>query len=681
MSDNSSTPTRSASPPEHPASQLRPARSTPWPHAAWRTAALPCIAVLGIVLPLAFPSLIDQYLYEFRPIELIPIYATIWLILAAFALPVFLAAGLILKGLEASRRAALLRVRKIWCLVLAGTAVGIVIETLLYGTLLWLNTFKLDLGNPIGTTSMLLAIGLGVLIAITSRGRLAARRLSLVAFVGTALGALSIVSLPVFGWASLTPLPAPDPAPGAAKPSRPHIILLTIDALSAQHMSLYGASRPTTPSLDAFARAATVFDRAYSNGNFTTPGIASILTGTRPWTHRALQLPVWPREVTRHDSLPALLRASGYQMGYVSTNARAGAAAQGFGRDFQFARTDRTKDLTLCTDKLSSFLRYICAATEMPLIARAEGFADSVRGGPGSSHYDPRLATQPALAWLRRVDKSKPVFLWVHLFPPHSPYATPAPWVGRFDPSPDARNVASTEPAWNYLMSEVPSARAYTLEARYDESVAYVDHYVGEFLRQALQLLGNDTVVIVTADHGESFAHGYGAHTGPALYNEIIHIPLIIKLPGETTGKRSDVLAEQVDVAPTLAEIAGLTPPASWEGHSLLGACTAPSAAPSTAGREPDPPAFSMNFEQNPRFEALTTGSVAVIDGRWKLVHYMGRLHYPQMPALHDELYDLSTDPNERMNQAAGNPDEVRYLRGLIAEQLALHGKAVHGHE
>ncbi len=656
----------------------------PSTYPAWRAAALPCLAVLGIVLPLSFAGLTDQYLYDFRPIELLPLYATIWLILAAIALPVYGAAALLLKGLEAGGLAPLTLARRIACIGLLAVAAAAVIETLIEATLTWLGTFGVRWGDSAGMAPLLVALALGLAVAMTHRGRRLAAQLTLVALAGTALGALSLASLPAFGWqpaatASTEPAEARGAGPprAATPPRRPHILLLTIDALSAEHMSLYGAVRPTTPALAAFARSATTFDRAYASANFTTPGIASILTGTRPWTHRALQLPVWPGSATRRRSLPALLQANGYQMGYVSTNARAGGAAQGFGGYFQYARTDRTGDLTLCLDRLSSVLPYLCAATEMPLIERAVALADRLRGGADTEHYDPRLATRPALEWLRRVDKGKPVFLWVHLFPPHSPYATPAPWIGRFDPSPDARDIAGTEPAWVYLMSQTPASRAHTLEARYDESVAYVDHYAGEFLQQALQLLGSNTVVVVTADHGESFGHGYGAHTGPGLYDEIIRVRLIIKLPGETAGKHTDLLAEQVDIAPTLAEAAGLVPAASWEGRSLLGAC----AAPTPASGEPDRPAFSMNFEQNHRYAALTTGSVAAIEGRWKLVHYMGPLHYPLIPRLHDELYDLSTDPGERVNRAAEEPGEVTYLRGLIAAQLALHGGPVRGLE
>ncbi len=105
-----------------------------------------------------------------------------------------------------------------------------------------------------------------------------------------------------------------------------------------------------------------------------------------------------------------------------------------------------------------------------------------------------------------------------------------------------------------------------------------------------------------------------------------------------------------------------MSAPADWEGRSLVGACAGAQADAAAAGRA----IFSMNFEQNPRFGALKTGSVAVIQGRWKLIHYMGALHYPFMPALHDELYDVIADPGSRTNLAAQQPALVQRLRGLI---------------
>jgi arylsulfatase A-like enzyme len=188
-----------------------------------------------------------------------------------------------------------------------------------------------------------------------------------------------------------------------------------------------------------------------------------------------------------------------------------------------------------------------------------------------------------------------------------------------------------------------------------------------------LTLLGDNTVVILTADHGESFAHEYGKHTGPGLYESIIHIPLIVKLPHQTQGTRASNVAEQVDIAPTIADLAGFSKSSTWEGRSLVQICRSTQAD----ALVPVTPVFAMNFEQNPRHSSLTTGSVAVIEGHWKFVEYMGKLHYRLMPQLHDQLYDLSTDPDEHSNQISDFPDEAERLRGLIAAQLLRHGAAV----
>ncbi|HTX05981.1 MAG TPA: sulfatase-like hydrolase/transferase [Steroidobacteraceae bacterium] len=639
---------------------------------AWRIAALPCLALLGIALPLTFAGHCDQFLYDFRAIELLPLYATSWLILAAVAVPFWLLLTLALLGLERVHRPPSSRLASAVRWALFAVAAVIVVATLIVCLRTWLGTF--GSGLPLSANGVLvIAILVGVLAATTASGRSALRALAPVAALLTIVGFLSLVTLPVFGWPRAAIPPTQVATTTATATDRPNIVLLTIDALSAPHMSLYGYARPTTPKLAQFARAAVTFDRAYANGNYTTPGIASIITGTLPWTNRALQLPVWPLTRTRVTSLPAVLERAGYRTGYVSTNPIAGAAKQGFGGYFQFSSTDRTGHVTLCADSLSRYLRYVCAASELSPLQELDDFATYFQHSPDNLEHDPRLATQPALHWLATVKRDKPIFLWVHLFPPHSPYAAPPPWLGRFDPSSLDRSAASTQPSWAWLLSQLPNAQVRTLMARYDESVAYADFYAGDFLARVLELLGPNTAIVVTADHGESFTHGYGAHTGPGLYDEIIHIPLILKLPGETAGKRCATPVQQVDIAPTLAALAAVAAPADWAGQSLLDAC---------AGRQagepaPERPIFSMNFEQNPRFAALKTGSVAVIRGRWKLIHYMGALHYPYMPALHDELYDLITDPGEQHNLAAAHPAVVQQLRGLIDAAMAQHGGKV----
>ncbi len=660
---------------------------------AWRIAALPAMAVLGVALPLAFASHCDQYLYDVRPIGLLPIYATAWLILGAVLIPLW---GLLTGGLRAlellPRPPGPLILQTVRA-ALIGIAAAVIAANVIHCLRTWLGTFGSSLPLSPNATWWL-AVGIGALAAVTARGRSAVMALWPTAAVCTVLGALSLAALPMFGWpraasslalqpANLGVGPAGSPlAPaGEAGPvqtsvvisptaaPRPNVVILTMDALSAQHMSLYGYSRPTTPQLARFARGAMVFEHAYANANFTTPGIASILTGTRPWTHRALELPTWPRASTRRTSLPAVLRRAGYRLGYVSSNVYAGASREGMGQYFQFTRMDRSRHTLICNDALSAHLRYVCAATELRPLEFLDGIVYRMEGSGGNLEHDPRLALDPAIHWLETARRNRPLFLWVHLFPPHSPYAAPPPWLGRFDPSRQDDTAALTQPDWAWQLSRLSPQQIAVLKARYDENLAYVDHYAGPFLEHVLRILGPNTVLIVSSDHGESFSHGYGAHTGPGLYNEIIHIPLILKLPYETAARRCNAIAQQVDIAPTVAALAGIAPPADWEGRSLLGACSASSANPA-AHRA----AFSMNFEQNPRYAPLTSGSVAVIQGHWKLIHYMGHLHYPFMPPLHDQLYDLATDPDENVNLARQRPQILARLQGLIDGELARHG-------
>jgi arylsulfatase A-like enzyme len=644
----------------------------------WRLGTLPAVMLMGVTLPCIFLVRIEQYLYYLRPIELLPTYATAWVLLVALSVPIALAGtaalGLTrLRMLHGSRSLVV-------SLLLWAAAVAVLIALILAG-LAWMQTFesirKAGLDSSMGVAIGSLAMAAAVPIALTRRGRRALYKLVPIATLLMVLGGLSTVSIVLFSWdtgvkrAASGEVSAPSAQTGA-----PHIVLLTIDALSAQHMSLYGAQRQTTPLLDAFAKQASVFERAYANSNFTTSGISSILTGTRPWTHRAFQIFSWPNVGTRRDSLPAELERAGYSTGYVATNSYAGASRLGLGPYFGFAASDRVPMDLPCPDRLAAVLPYACPASQLLPLLLAEKLWFKVRATTpamvSNRHYDPSEAVQTALAWLKTVDKSRPVFLWLHLFPPHAPYAAPAPWLGRFDPSTEGRDIEGTDPVDNFAFRELTPQRVRLLDARYDEAVQYVDSYAGAFLTEALATLGDNTAVVIMADHGESFANGYGGHGGPGLYDSIVHVPLIVRLPHQTGALRMTAPVEQIDIAPTLAALAGLTPPASWEGQSLLPLWH----EDQTAASAPSRTVFTMNFEENSDTAALTTGALAVVQGSWKLIQYLGPLHYPNMPLLPDELYDLAGDPGETTNRAADSAAVHERLSELAAAELGRHGGA-----
>jgi arylsulfatase A-like enzyme len=279
-------------------------------------------------------------------------------------------------------------------------------------------------------------------------------------------------------------------------------------------------------------------------------------------------------------------------------------------------------------------------------------------------HSDLEHIVARANSWMAHRTRS-PVFMWVHLFPPHAPYAAPSPWLGEFDRSAAARTESSSYPSYLFDAGFDPPSRIHTLEARYDESIAYLDDYFGKLVSSIRQNLGPNTAIILTADHGESFEHGYGGHGGVMLYEDLVHIPLIIVLPGSNApAERREDLASQIDIAPTIAAIAGISPPTRWTGRSLLA---------SSENRKAQT-AFTMNFEQNDSHGVLSTGSVAVLQSDWKLVRFLGDPLYPNMPKLKTQLFDLAKDPREMTNVADAHPEIVAPLSAEVDAMLVLHG-------
>ena len=143
-----------------------------------------------------------------------------------------------------------------------------------------------------------------------------------------------------------------------------------------------------------------------------------------------------------------------------------------------------------------------------------------------------------------------------------------------------------------------------------------------------------------------------------------MRIPLLIKVPGQREGKALTQLTEQADLLPTILELAGVAARPRTEGISLV---------PALGGRQIERAVFSMNFQQSKRLGPLDTGTVAMLEGRWKYVHYFGKIHYPFIPPLEDELYDLAADPREGSNQIATQAQVARRMRKEIEAQLEQH--------
>jgi arylsulfatase A-like enzyme len=443
----------------------------------------------------------------------------------------------------------------------------------------------------------------------------------------------------------------------ARSPGRPNVLLVTFDALAAQDMSLYGYRLPTTPEIDRFARDAIVFDHAYSASTFTTPAVASWLTGLQPPEHGIVRLHQRVPVALRGKSMVRALHEQGYRTGAVVANPAAHPVHLGLDRDFDFLPPPPLR--------WRGPIQWTYHFGNTDLGWRASDFIESriitsgvaLRPSLGcTTAMSPALAFDQALGFLERSDE--PFFLWVHLFTPHWPYLPPPPFRGKFLAGKKLTCLADFD---RLGPNGSPFAAARqpvidTIRLRYDEFIAYADDAFGAFMATAEErrLLAH-TAVILSADHGESFDHGYWGHLGSAAQG-VVRVPLAVRLPDRRgAGLRVAGVSGGIDLFPTILDLAGIATPDWTEGRSLRPMWE----DEGTAGRR----RYAIAL---PDLDQGFPGIAAVMDGAFKYVETGGQDL--------GQLYNLAADPNESHNLAAENGAAVAALRQQVA--LAMRGTA-----
>lgn len=429
----------------------------------------------------------------------------------------------------------------------------------------------------------------------------------------------------------------------SAKQEQPNVILISIDTARADHMSLYGYSRPTTPHLERFARSAVVFERAYANASYTLSSHMSIFTGLYPQRHGVFYPVTSGRSETETfealsptiRTLPELLREAGYRTArFVHSRDYFLDPALGFGRGFD---------------------------ENHPYGLDAQWSVDRVKG------------------WLDRWlegDRRK-FFLFLHSKRAHLPYVVPQEYAKLYDPDykgpiesdPEAIEAKLRRSGMRWLWSTLPGIypeqvefmslvdrndkrEMRHLEALYDGALTYTDRLVGGLLDH-LESRGflKNTIVIVTSDHGEEFMdHGGVAHL--TVHEEILRVPLVIRFPSEgkfaIPARRAGELAQSVDLLPTLRDALGLPARSSQapesDGISLM---------PILRGEKTSPRPFIYAHH---RYRGMPTlDSIRTDD--WKLI-------------LRDDgtraLYDIRKDPKEKQDVSGAHPDVLNRLRAEV---------------
>jgi len=444
---------------------------------------------------------------------------------------------------------------------------------------------------------------------------------------------------------------------------KPNILIFVFDAMSARHLSLYGYARKTTPNLEKFAERASVYHRHYAGGNFTTTGTASMLTGMYPWTHRAFNYRgMIDRGLTDRNLFNLIGKE--YTRAAFTQNLWADILLSQFEADLDFhlpcdsysqfadslmqphaLRADRDLAYYVFQDFLNLRVDdphpypgslFLASADLSRALAsdRHHISADYPKGLP--TNHDFSYENPGVLQGIGRLVQgsllqSSPYLGYFHFWSPHEPYNARKDFVGIFPNDLKAQvKHRHSHSASNY--SEA-SLRKYRRE--YDEFIADLDAEFGRLLSE-LEKSGvlQNSYVIVTSDHGELFERGELGHASALMYDPVTHIPLLISAPGQTARSDFHSLTSNVDLLPTLLQIAGREIPSWSEGRILPG-----------FGKADDPSRslFPMVAKDNPAFQPIQHGTFTLIKGVYELFFFTG---YPGHPDAF-ELYNLQEDPDE----------------------------------
>jgi arylsulfatase A-like enzyme len=447
---------------------------------------------------------------------------------------------------------------------------------------------------------------------------------------------------------------APPPArqdAAAETPRQRSVVFYLIDTCRADRMSVNGHSRPTTPFLEKLAARGARFSHCFSQAPWTKPSMSSILTSCYPSVTGMYRL--LDRLDDSFTTLPEVFREAGWYTAGFSCNPL-------MGRLSNYAQ---------------GFRKFVEATTIIPN-------GDPIGFASGSA----KRMNEKALPWLE-AHKTWPYFLYLHSVDPHEEYEPAAEYLAMFgDPAGEAEyrrqwqalidvktvKVANHCTAEHFEAAGVPidSFVSYGLDL-YDADIRANDDEISRVVA-ALEARGDldDSIVVITADHGEEFMEHGGTSHGFTVWNELIHVPLIVIAPGLIPpGLVIDAPVQSLDIYPTLCELAGLATPEGIQGESL---------AHLLRGEEHDGRrVFAENHEVTggEQYFFSQGNTLTVIEGAWKLILNLKSSY--NRPRPRRELYRIDRDFEERTDLAPDMPELADRLEGVVLDWWA-HNRARH---
>ncbi|MBL8103291.1 MAG: sulfatase-like hydrolase/transferase, partial [Anaerolineales bacterium] len=418
---------------------------------------------------------------------------------------------------------------------------------------------------------------------------------------------------------------------GRVEVKPPNIVVLVCDAMTASNLSLYGYPRKTTPNLEKLAKNAFVYHNHHANGNFTIPGTSSLLTGLQPWTHRAVNGPGKIKEKFTQHTIFHFLGKKYFKMAFTQNywaeyllsqflsdidsllpatefGLINGATNQKFKKDQRIANQAWIQMLYYGNSLLLSFINGFYYQTKTKTLLSE----DYPAGLPRATFYDNVFTMRDlfdgiADKILELDEQESPFFSYFHIYPPHNPYSPHKDFFGMFDGD-DYEPIVKRE----HVLSSGATQSSLNRERReYDSFLANIDMEIGRIISKLKeQGVLDRTYFVLAADHGEMFERGTNGHFTGMLYEPVIKVPLMVFVPGNELRRDFFTPSSNVDLLPTILNLAGMEIPASCEGKIL----------PGLGGVEDESRSIiAMEAKESSAFRPFTKATYSIIRGNYKL--------------------------------------------------------------
>ncbi|MCP4423360.1 MAG: sulfatase-like hydrolase/transferase [Chloroflexi bacterium] len=422
--------------------------------------------------------------------------------------------------------------------------------------------------------------------------------------------------------------------------SKPNIILLTIDTLRADRLGCYGYERPLTPNLDRLAESGICFTQAVTGGSWTQAAFPVMMTSS----YASMYGGCLGALAEERPSPISVMVANGYTTGGFSTSP---LLSRTYGYDRHFHHF-----VDLKPDETDPFLRQVKGGQKLLRLPVTHVLSNLLgqQTRPAQIYVTAEKLTDAAWAWISQV-KDKPFFAWLHYMDVHWPYHREETLTKPDDIAQMWRDLSHLHRVTFGQDTVSPQQREHYIQL-YEEALRYTDDQVGRLLDYLEDVgLMENTIIVAVSDHGEEFLeHGRWGHFENNLCDEILHVPLIIRLPGQDKAAIIEDQVRLLDLMPTLLDLCGCDPLDGLEGASLRPLWTGDGATHDAA--------VSVSEMWREEWHIIAV--------RTKKLKYIWDSKRPDQPL----LFDLQADPGEKNNMCRQHPEMAQEFQAYVETRL-----------